>query len=93
MVKVFFALGFGVAIVAWLLGLFAALSMLQFRKPEVPKSWFLWNGYAFFTGRNFTPSAEAPRRLFVLCAAAFFIAVLTIIAFGLVGWESPPPPA
>ena len=96
MVKAIFAIAGGVAFVAVMLGFFAASNMMQFRKPGVPLIWYLWNGYAFFTGKNFEPPAEASRRLFVLCGGAFFLALVIAIIFGLIGWPDPnltPPPA
>ena len=89
MVKAIFAVAGGVAFVAVMLAVVAAASMLRERKPGVPTSWFVWNGYAFFTGKNFTPPAEPSRRLFTLCAAAFFLAVIIAILFGLIGWPDP----
>lgn len=93
MVKVLFALGGGVAFVAVMLAFFAAGQMMRHRKPGVPTLWYMWNGWAFFTGRNFEPPAEPARRLFMLCAVAFFFALVTVIAFGLIGWPTPPPGA
>lgn len=89
MVKIIFAIAGGVAFVAWMLAIFAAIAMMSHTKPGVPRSWFLWNGYAFLTGRNFEPSAEPARRLIVMCFAAFFLAILIAIAFGLIGWSGP----
>jgi hypothetical protein len=93
MVKAIFAVAGGVAFVALMLGVFAAAAMMTHRKNGVPTSWYLWNGYAFFTGKNFNPHAEPSRRLFMLCGVAFFLAILIAIAFGLIGWPNPPPPA
>lgn len=91
MVKAIFSMAGGIAIVAFILAVVASRAMLTHTKPGVPKIWFAVNGYAFFTGRNFEPEAEPARRLFVLCAIAFFAAVLTFAVFGAIGWPSPPP--
>jgi hypothetical protein len=95
MVKAIFAVAGGIAFVAFMLGIFAAAAMLTHRKPGVPNSWFMWNGYAFFTGRNFEPPAEPSRRLFMLCAAAFFLALIIGVVFGVLYYAYPqtPPPA
>ncbi len=95
MVKIIFAIAGGVAFVAWMLAVFAAMAMMSHTKPDVPKSWFLWNGHAFLTGKNFDPAAEPARRLMMLCFAAFILAILIAIAFGLIGWPDPSaaPPA
>lgn len=92
MVKAIFAVAGGVAFVSIMLAVFAASAMLRERKPGVPTSWYLWNGYAFLTGKNFNPPAEPSRRLFTLCFAAFFLAILIAIVFGLIGWPDPNAP-
>lgn len=92
MVKIIFAIGGGVAFTAWMLAIFAAIAMFSHRKPGVPTSWYMWNGYAFFTGRNFEPAAEPARRLFTLCVVVFFLAIVISIAFGLIGWSDPNAP-
>jgi hypothetical protein len=95
MVKAIFAVAGGVAFVAVMLAVFAALQMMRHTKPGVPAIWYAFNGYAFFTGRNFEPPAEPARRLFAMCAIAFFVAILIGIAFGMIGWPNPDavPPA
>ena len=92
MVKAIFAVAGGVAFVAFMLGVFAAAGMMNHRKPGVSTLWYAWNGYAFFTGRNFDPKAEPMRRLFMLCAAAFMLAVLVGVTCGLIYLHSPPTP-
>ena len=89
MVKVIFAVAGGVIFVSILLAWFAAAHMMRYRKAGVPLSWYAWNGWAFFTGRNFEPPAEPSRRLFILCVVAFFIGLVAFIAFGLIGWPDP----
>lgn len=92
MVKAIFAIAGGVAFVSVMLGFFAAGQMLRHKKPGVSTLWFGLNGWAFFTGRNFEPPAEPSRRLFMLCAIAFVVAMIAFVAFGLIGWPPPPPP-
>lgn len=92
MVKVIFALAGGVAFVSVMLAFFAAAQMMRHTRPGVPAIWYAWNGYAFFTGKNFEPPAEPMRRLFTLCMIAFFIAVIAGITFGLIGWADPNAP-
>ncbi len=89
MVKIIFAIAGGVAFTAVMLAVFAAIAMFSHKKPDVPGAWYMWNGYAFFTGRNFDPAAEPARRLFILCAGVFFLAVIIAITFGLIGWPNP----
>ncbi len=89
MVKAIFAIAGGVTAVALILAIFAAMSMLQHRKPGVPTAWYAWNGYAFLTGRNFEPPAEPSRRLFSLCVLVFMIALVIGVAFALIGWPGP----
>ena len=91
MVKAIFAVAGGVAFVSVMLAIFAAAAMMTHRKAGVPTSWYLWNGYAFLTGKNFDPPAEPSRRLFMLCFAVFFLAILIAVTFGLIGWPNPPP--
>lgn len=86
MVKVIFAIAGGVAFVTWMLAIFAGVAMMNHAKPGVPRSWYVWNGYAFLTGRNFLPGAEPARRLMMLCFAVFLLAVVIGVAFGLIGW-------
>lgn len=92
MVKAIFAIAGGVAFVSVMLAVFAANAMMRYRKPGVPTSWYLLNGYAFFTGKNFEPPAEPGRRLFMYCMIAFFAAIVIGLAFGLIGWPDPNAP-
>ncbi|MCC6917985.1 MAG: hypothetical protein IT548_02205 [Alphaproteobacteria bacterium] len=92
MVKAIFAVAGGVAFVAVMLAVFSALQMMRYRKPGVPTSWYAFNGYAFFTGKNFEPPAEPLRRLFAMCMIAFLVAILIGIAFGMIGWPDPNAP-
>ncbi|MBL9012047.1 MAG: hypothetical protein JNL56_12805 [Alphaproteobacteria bacterium] len=92
MVKAIFAVAGGIAFVAFMLAIFAASGMLNHRKEGVSSAWFVWNGYAFFTGRNFDPKAEPMRRLFVLCAAAFFLALIVGAVFVVLYVNSAPVP-
>lgn len=89
MVKIIFAIAGGVAFTAVMLAIFAAIAMFSHRKPGVPNAWFMRNGHAFFTGRNFDPEAEPARRLFMLCFVVFFLAIIIAVAFGLIGWPDP----
>lgn len=86
MVKAIFAIAGGVSFVTLMLSIFAGAAMMGHRKPGVPRSWYMWNGYAFLTGRNFLPGAEPARRLILLCFSVFVLAIVIAIAFGLIGW-------
>lgn len=92
MVKAIFAIAGGVGFVAFMLSVFCALQMMNYRKPGVPGIWYAFNGYAFLTGRNFEPPAEPFRRLLAMCFAAFFAAIVIGMVFVTIYVNAPPEP-
>ncbi len=89
MVKAVIAVSVGVAIVSLIIAVMAARLMLKHRSPAVSGAWFLWNGYAFYTGRNFEPAAEPAHRLYRHAFHAFFGAIAVALVTYFSGLAMP----
>lgn len=74
-----------VAFAAWVMAVMSALEMLKHRKAGVSGWWFATNGFAFFSGKNFEPGADAPRRRFLRYAGLFALALVAGMAIGILG--------
>ncbi len=72
------ALAFAAALGCWFGAVASAVAMLRHRRPDRGLVWYLWNGWAFFDGRNFLPTAAAHRRRLAGCAAGFAASALAM---------------
>ena len=73
-----------VAAVAWVAAVLAALRLLRYRRPDRGHGWYAVHGHAFFSAGNFTSDGRPAHRLFLLSAAAFFLAILALVGTALV---------
>jgi hypothetical protein len=80
------AIAFGIAaLLTWLLAVSAALEMIKHRKAGVSVWWFLGNGLAFFTGKNFGAEADAARGRFLRYAGVFALSLIAGMIIGVFG--------
>lgn len=73
----------GLAVLAWLVAVVAALRLMRHRLPGRTAGWYAVRGHTFFNSANFTPEGAPAHRVFILGAAGFALALVGLLSLTL----------